>query len=454
MERFERVLTADATVLSVDLLAAAMESALVCQSALDHAMVRLSAAADALAADPTEPTGPGGESMLRRSRLTNHCASKIARRAAVLDAFPNLALPLAEGEIRGEHLDALGGVLRDIAPDRVGEFTDPYLAEGLLGVARRSSPTELAREARTLARFLDEQAGETEAKRIHRQRRLRFVRHHDGTVSIHGNLGADGAEVRRMVEQEAGRLRAAEEEMAAEERSTDEQLNADALTSLLRGGATHGGVRAPVNPTCIVQLTLEDLIDLFRTHRTHATTSDGVPLSAEWVERLVPTAQIVPVLLDQSGLPIELARAARRRLATMTQRAVLSTMYDTCTVPGCDVPFDDCQIHHVVGVNGSNTVLGNLTPLCGHDHHEHHAGRRVIGLDTDRNVTVTLADGTVWAQEPYRPPDGDHAGSVSGVGGSRRGSSDRRLRGSRSDGRRRGRSVRLRRGPPRRRVPR
>lgn len=398
VERLERCLAADPTAMTLGQLATVIDEALMCQSALDHLMVRLVAAADAI------EHGPGGESLLRRARLTNHHAAKIARRADVAAAFPSFAAALADGAVRGEHLDVLGGVLHDVDEAVRSEICDPFVADALLGVAQRGTPTELAREARNATRILDQRAGETEAARIRRQRKLKFTRHHDGTVSLHGNLGVDGAEVRRMIEQEQARLRAAERTLDPQERSTDEQLAADALTSLVRGGATHGGVTAPVNPTFVVQLRLDDLLDLFRSQWTHATTSDGLPLTAEFVRNLVPTAEIVPVLFDQSGLPVELARDARKRLATMIQRAVLAAMYDSCSVPGCDVPFDDCDVHHVGDFDGSNTVLANLAPVCRQDHREHHAGRRVITVDIDRTVRITLADGTVWAREEYRPP--------------------------------------------------
>ena len=404
IERFAECVTADPSAMDVTEISDAIDRVLEVQSVLDHALVRLSAAADLLARDPAAPRGPGGESLLRRSRLTNHHAAKIARRAGVLSSFPMFDHALAHGEVRGEHLDVLGAVLRDVEEVKRPAFTDPFVADALLDLARKQSPTELAREARAAARIIDQQAGETEAARIRRERRLKFTRHHDGTVSVHGNLGADGAEIRRTIETEAARLRAAEKTLPPEERSTVEQLNADALTSLIRGGASHGGVVAPVNPTCIVQLTLDDLVDLFQKQRTHATTSDGVPLTAEYAWSLLPTATIVPVLLDQSGLPIELAKAARQRLATMIQRAVLAAMYDTCIVPDCDTPFDDCEIHHLADYDGKNTALANLGPVCKHDHCDHHAGRRIIHLDADRTVTVTLPDGTIHAHQEYRPP--------------------------------------------------
>jgi hypothetical protein len=260
--------------------------------------------------------------------------------------------------------------------------------------------------ARQVADKLDERVGETEAARLHRLRRARFTRHRDGSVSLHTRFGAEGPEVRKLVEAETALRRAAQKDVAAEERSTDEQLACDALTALIRGGALTGASDAPVAPMAIVKLGYEDLLNLVRGWGAgRIVTSDGMPLTEEAARRLLADAQLVPVLLDQSGLPIELARAARQRLATMIQRAVLATMYTTCMIPGCDTPFDDCQIHHIDDFNGHNTVLSNLGPVCPHEHGGHHTQRLVIGLDEQRTVTVTLPDGSVWATQDYQPPD-------------------------------------------------
>jgi hypothetical protein len=277
-----------------------------------------------------------------------------------------------------------------------------------LKIAQRGTPRELAKEARSVAAVLDVRLGESEAERIHRQRRVRFVRHRDGTMSITGHLGGHGDEARRHVEHETNRQRAAQKDLPADERSTDEQLACDALLALIRGGATRGGVDTPVSPTFVVKVSVGDLVKLFEHAGPGATTSAGVPVTADYVRRLFAATNIdgiIPVLLDQRGLPIELARAARQRLATLIQRAVLSTMYTTCAVPGCDVPFDDCDVHHLAEFDGSNTILANEAPICRHDHREHHSRRRRIHLGADRSITITLPDGSVWAKQTYQPPD-------------------------------------------------
>jgi hypothetical protein len=403
IERFAAAVCADPSSFCFDDVRALIADLVVCRNVLDHALTVASARADELAA---AGSGPGAEQLLRSVRCSNADAAAVSSRAAVLRVLPAFQEALAAGEISGAHVDAVAPVLRDLDASALVAFTDPLVVDGLLGVACREAPCRVGVAARQVADKLDERASETEAARLHRLRRARFTRHRDGTVSLHTRFGAEGPEVRKLLDTETALRRAAQKDVAAEERSTDEQLACDALTALIRGGALTGASDKPVAPMAIVKFGYEDLLNLVHGGGAGGiVTSDGMPLTEEAARRLLADAQLVPVLLDQSGLPIELARAARQRLATMIQRAVLATMYTTCMIPGCDTPFDDCQIHHIDDFNGHNTVLSNLGPVCPHEHGGHHAQRLVIGLDEQRTVTVTLPDGSVWATQDYQPPD-------------------------------------------------
>ena len=117
-------------------------------------------------------------------------------------------------------------------------------------------------------------------------------------------------------------------------------------------------------------------------------------------------ADIVPVLLDRDGQAIELSKTATSRLATFLQRVMLRAMYPTCMTPGCEVPFDDCHIHHLEPFNGHNTTLANLGPACRPDHRRIHHNDWTYTLGERRDLTVRLPDGTRYQPfpEPERPP--------------------------------------------------
>jgi 5-methylcytosine-specific restriction endonuclease McrA len=89
-------------------------------------------------------------------------------------------------------------------------------------------------------------------------------------------------------------------------------------------------------------------------------------------------------------------------------------MHRTCIGPTCSVPFEDCQIHHVVPwEQGGLTNLANLAPLCTNDHHLVHEGGWTLTLTADRVATWTRPDGSVFhtgstvdrAPNGVAPPD-------------------------------------------------
>ncbi len=99
--------------------------------------------------------------------------------------------------------------------------------------------------------------------------------------------------------------------------------------------------------------------------------------------------------------PGELDLGRTTRLANTAQRRALRALYSTCTVPGCRVPYDRCKLHHITWWrNGGTTDLSNLAPLCtGHHTNIHHDGW-TITLGPNRELTLTLPDGTIMTTGP------------------------------------------------------
>jgi hypothetical protein len=89
------------------------------------------------------------------------------------------------------------------------------------------------------------------------------------------------------------------------------------------------------------------------------------------------------------------------RLANRVQRRVLRGLHATCVVPGCEVPFAHCDIHHVQWWrHGGTTDLGNLAPVCPHHHGRIHDDGWVLTLDERRHVRVDRPDGLVMTTGP------------------------------------------------------
>ena len=128
-----------------------------------------------------------------------------------------------------------------------------------------------------------------------------------------------------------------------------------------------------------------------RTAETHA----GTPLPVETIRRMACDAGIIPIVLGGAGQALDVGR--ERRLATRAQRMALRAQYPTCGMDaGCNVPFDDCQIHHIKPwKDGGHTNLDLMCPGCDHHHHLAHEG----GWTLTRNQ-----DGTWQLHPPQRPP--------------------------------------------------
>lgn len=120
---------------------------------------------------------------------------------------------------------------------------------------------------------------------------------------------------------------------------------------------------------------------------------NGLAVTPRTLRRLGCGGLVQGMLHGVDGRPLDLGD--RVRLATRNQRLALEAMYPTCEVPGCDVPFAWCEVHHLVPwENGGPTDMDNLRPRCSFHHHLVHEGgwREVLGVE-GRTVLIR-PDGT------------------------------------------------------------
>jgi predicted restriction endonuclease len=90
-------------------------------------------------------------------------------------------------------------------------------------------------------------------------------------------------------------------------------------------------------------------------------------------------------------------------VANRAQRRALRGLYSTCAIPGCAVHYDRCKMHHLIWwENGGLTDLDNLFPLCVHHHHKIHDAGWKLARGPNRELTLTLPDGTIHTTGPPR----------------------------------------------------
>jgi len=159
---------------------------------------------------------------------------------------------------------------------------------------------------------------------------------------------------------------------------------ADALLEIVaRGvGAPEGVTRTP-RTQLVVTMSLEALLGQVRG--AGVCDNDAV-LSPETVRRLACEATIVPTVL---GAPSEVLDLGwDERWFTRAQRRALAIRDRGCTFPGCTMPPQWCEAHHVTHwADGGLTDLTNGALLCGRHHTVVH----------QRGMTATVTGtGVTW----------------------------------------------------------
>ena len=326
-------------------------------------------------------------------------------RERVCTALPNFEAALACGAVASGHVDAIAGAIRNLDEAVAAEF----IAQGheLLADAERMGVDLFERSCRDLARQLNAtHASGSDADELDKQRAMSKVRRWTDkqTGMRHTHIELDpvrDAQLWAAIDQHRRQART-----KAGAGLTWEQLQVESLVAAVTSG---GDV--------VVQLHV--LVDLATLRDgLHANSvcelADGTPLPVSVVRQMACEAEIVPVVLNGDGRALDIGRGAR--LATEAQRQALRAMHRTCIHPDCQVPFDECRIHHVIPwERGGPTDLDNLAPLCESrkHHHDVHEGGWTLTMTANRIATWARPDGTIYwtgptidrARNGVAPPD-------------------------------------------------
>ena len=112
-------------------------------------------------------------------------------------------------------------------------------------------------------------------------------------------------------------------------------------------------------------------------------------VDANTLELLACTATVRAALLAPNGALLDLGRT--QRLATPAQKTALLARDGGCVIPGCTVPGDACDAHHVHWwQRGGPTDLENLALVCGRHHAEVHL----------EEWEIRMLDGIPWVIAP------------------------------------------------------
>jgi hypothetical protein len=113
------------------------------------------------------------------------------------------------------------------------------------------------------------------------------------------------------------------------------------------------------------------------------------PVDDQTLGLLACSATVRTALLAPNGALLDLGRS--QRLATPAQKTALLARDGGCVIPGCVVPGDACDAHHVIWWEHLGaTDLDNLALVCGRHHTEVHQG----------TWELQVVDGIPWVRLP------------------------------------------------------
>ena len=342
-------------------------------------------------------------------------AAKTIERAKTLDAAPDLASKLDDGTITSGHVAAVtraAGGLEARQRDELIERCDQ-----LSHIAEHASVEQWNKRVRDLARNVQRADG---MDRYERQRRATTCStwvDGEGMWNLRATfdpLTGVGLAAKLDRELEALFAEAVPEWCPTDRRAKQDHMRALALARLLEGSATSGrSGRAEY-------VTVIDVTGAPATEPADATAAAGLAGEPDWevtwpipievphrvlVELMGAADAGVSVVIVRNGIvlyaPGELDLGRTTRLANRAQRRALRGLYSTCGIPGCRVSFDRCKLHHVIWWrHGGATDLANLLPVCSIHHGKIHHDNWLVTLGPNRELTVTLPDGSVMATGP------------------------------------------------------
>lgn len=145
-----------------------------------------------------------------------------------------------------------------------------------------------------------------------------------------------------------------------------------------------GGAGSSLAPTVALTLVAQAEALLRAPGALPARLGDLMRIAPATLERLACGSAMTSVLHDGNGRPVHVGRG--RRHASRTQRLALQAQWGgLCAVAGCGRPAT--IPHHVVWWrHGGGTDLHNLVPLCHHNHHDIHTGRKTLRLRDGRRI--------------------------------------------------------------------
>lgn len=245
-----------------------------------------------------------------------------------------------------------------------GQAQEPWVEPFLVQHAQQFDPDTLSKLAERLTATLNPDGTEPKIEEQRRRRDFTLGKRANGTSRASGELTAELTEYLEAFF-DAYAAPVPESHGVKDQRSAGQRRHDAILTGLqmlLRSGEmpASGGI------TCSVILT-SDLEDWVAGTGT-ATTGHGSIVATAEAQRWTDAQTRFYHLVTGAGQRLELY-TSRQRCFTEAQRLALAVRDGGCSFPGCDMPPQRCQAHHVVEYREHGpTSIDNAALLCGYHH--------------------------------------------------------------------------------------
>lgn len=344
-----------------------------------------------------------GELIQRATRASSRSAAAVVTAAKAVQRrtslatgellpaeFPSLRRALLVGEVGIDGVSGVVAAFRGCAAGRAQLLAaDEELAAAACGEGADDAPPASADDLRAYAcvwaAYLDQDGREPDDARALRKRGFTVGRRgDDGLVPVRGHLLPEvAAQLRRGFDSvlnprvaglpasgpcfaDSERVDPDEPVESAADQRSHAQRQHDALAALLTAAAASGNLPllGGTAPTLVVSVREDDLA----RGRGHAfLPGDDLPVPLAVARHVACAGTVQRVVLGENGRVVSIATLDR--VFNHHQRRAITLRDGGCLIPGCHVPPEWCEIHHVdEHARGGPTHTDNGVLLCWFHH--------------------------------------------------------------------------------------
>jgi len=290
--------------------------------------------------------------------LTSNAAYSQIRIARLLEQQARTYAALRQGKINWQQVSVICRAMEEVTKTRL----NPAEVElDLLDAARSMDALNLLRFWQQMRYQADQEAGLEAEEEQHRRRWLRLSQTWKGSYRLEGELDPEGGTTLKTA------LQGLMKTQPKDDKRTPDQGRADAAVEMARCCLEAGALPEQGGEKPHLML-ISELSTLRLEPGSRLAELDWGPLvTGESARRIACDAAITPVIVDSDGEVLYVGNSSRS-LPTRLHKA-LKLRDRHCQTPGCPMPADRCQAHHIRHwADGGPTELSNIKLYCTYHH--------------------------------------------------------------------------------------